>query len=284
MMEFAISSSLPMEEALKEWRPNETVDPMLLMYEMSEFSSAEGFCYGYVDLDDVSAEDVLDRDAHAAETILDRARKAASELDVSTRCRLVQEDFVTARDVGLGGHCSARDYQQQLLDYPPDPSQWGDECFPAAGKILSQARHLFFLAQAARWERPQKQDDLNYYNRYRYLQLYFAARTLVSGPVRDAAGHDVHHPLMNALEPSAFEELGWPRYSEQMTDEGEVLVIKHDESLDIGSFWDSKQTRYHCNHFFEFFWSGLLCPSYLERIETQKNRVEESSSNEEEEK
>jgi hypothetical protein len=257
----------PLRDALQSWQLGERIDPMVLMYELREFCSAEGFCYGYIELRTVGAGDYLDADEATAQRLLDNA------LAHSPHCtlrRYVQEDFVMARDHGLGGHLPATEYYRQLLEFPPNPYEWPDELFPASGQIMAKCRHLFFLAHEARWERPIQSDDLEFIEKYRYLMLYFAARSLLDGPIRDAKGNEVHLPEAEKFSVEQFTELHWPRYSEHLTDDGEFWVITHERPLDKGSFWDQDRVRFCCSHKFEFFWSGLIRMTYEDEVNQEE--------------
>lgn len=164
---------------------------------------------------------------------------------------LLDNDLLAARETGMGGHVSARDYFARLQALPAEPAQWNAADKSEWDLVTAQARHLFLLAADAQFTRsPSTAATPNQAEQSNARARYFCARTLAAGELRDAQGEIVDLPPLELPAAEMFAELRWPRFYSC-----EAGVIRRESPEDAGRYLEAGALLPHVA---DCFWCGLL--------------------------
>lgn len=170
---------------------------------------------------------------------------------------LLDNDMLAARETGLGGHASARDYFERLQELPAKPAQWSAAHKAEWDVVTAQARHLFLLAADAQLIRsPSTETTPEQTEKANERALYFCARTLAAGKLCDAQGAIVELPPLQLPGAEMFSELRWPRFYSC-----EAGIIRRESPDDAGSYLEAGAPL---PHMADCFWGGLLRKSQVD--------------------
>jgi|GEM_PF-370825 len=192
---------------------------------------------------------------------------------------LLTEAMMAARDEGLDGHLSAREYDEYLQSLPPDSNEWDQETIIEYQATLARCRHLFLLAlqqdlQATPAEKATPEEIAN----SNLQTLAIAARTLAQGILVDGSGHVIELPESNIYQEEDFKELRYPRYflAEQG---GDYSVICLRDEKDRGIIWDENGQAHRNWSVQSTFWWPLVTTDELD-VMIQDGRLAPPSTEE----